>query len=60
MARGPLQLACRHLPAGRENGRGVLVKEGEDGKGRAVLVREVKCWNMGLLLAFILAVEVEV
>lgn len=36
------------------------MKEGEDGKGRAVLVREVKCWNMGLLLAFILAVEVEV
>lgn len=35
MARGPLQLECRHLPAGRENGRGVLKEEGRRWKGKS-------------------------
>lgn len=38
----------------------VCSRRGEDGRGRAVLVREVRCWEMSLLLAVVLAVEVEV
>lgn len=34
-ARGALRLECRHLPAGRETGRGALVKEGRRWKGKS-------------------------
>lgn len=34
-ARGPLQLECRHLPAGRETRRGALTKEGRRWKGKS-------------------------
>lgn len=51
-ARGPLQLECRHLPAGRETGRGALAKEGRRWKGKSCTGEERKTLENGSFVGF--------
>lgn len=51
-ARGPLQLECRHPPAGRETGRGALVKEGRRWKGKSCTREGSKTLENGPFVGF--------